>query len=119
MDRDSYRVRSLILVLVGSVVFLTTVQCTRRLAAITSRAPAVATIHFSPAVHTPEEVSDKGFDISRDANHQSRVVTEAALTLPQPAPVADLEIDVSPLRQLIHRRMSPSAPDDAFHSLPH
>jgi hypothetical protein len=119
VDRDSYRVRSLVLVLVGSVVFLTTVQCIRRFTPFASKTPVIAGVRLSTAAHTPEEVSDKGFDISRDANNQSRELpTEPEQSPVQYALAEDAEIGISPLRQLLHRRISPSSPDDAFHFLP-
>jgi hypothetical protein len=113
---DRRRLFPLLLVLVGALVALTTIQCLSPLALAASRIPSVDSIHYTPALHAREEVGDKGVDISLDAGRdwaQSRA--EPALASPGPTVVDDIEIEVSPRRQLLHRRVSPSSPDDGFH----
>jgi hypothetical protein len=82
-----------------------------------SEVPALARINRTPGIHTREEVADKGIDISRDAGHErAQVLPEVASASCPPQLPDDVEIEVSPRHRLLHRRVSPSSPDDGFHS---
>jgi hypothetical protein len=114
--RPEYRVRPLLLLLAVSVALLTTVQCLTPLARAASRIPTLVNLRYESAPHTREEVGDKGIDLTRDAR---RECTHAPATEPPPAFsraefVVDAEVEVTPPRQILHRRISPSSPDDAF-----
>jgi hypothetical protein len=114
--RPEYRVRPLLLLLAASVALLTTVQCLAPFARTASRIPTLVNLRYESAPHTREEVGDKGIDLTTDARRES---TQAPATELTPAFhrtefVDDAEVAVSPPRQILHRRISPSSPDDAF-----
>jgi hypothetical protein len=104
----------LLLLLAGCIVLMGPVQRVSLLN-VSLKLPVLAGAHCSPRVLTREEVSDKGLDFSTDAR------CECARSIPETAPPLDksvfddAEVEVSPLRRLLHRRISPAAPDDAFH----
>jgi len=84
--------------------------------ATSSRLPALASFNYASATHTREEVADKGIDFSGDAGRECpRSVEEPARLVLATEFTDDAEVEVSPLRRLMHRRISPSSPDDAFH----
>jgi hypothetical protein len=82
---------------------------------VSLKLPVVAGAHYSQKVLTREEVSDDGIDFSTDARREcAQLIPETAH--PRDKSVFDdAEVEVSPLRRLLHRRISPAAPDDAFH----
>ena len=105
----------LLLLLVGCIVLLGPIQCLARLA-VSSRLPALAAVHYTQPTHTREEVSDRSADFSSDARRESTPLSEES-EAPSRAPAFadDAEAEVAPPRVLLHRRISPAAPDDAFH----
>lgn len=117
MVPNGHRVRPLLLLLAASVALLTTVQCLSLFASANPEMPAFAALRYSPAIHTREEVSERGVDVSTDAHRKyASVVVESAATADQAEFVEGADAEVSPLRRTLHRRVSPSSPDDAFPS---
>jgi hypothetical protein len=110
------RSTSLLLLLSFAVILFGPIQ---RLSLIStaSQFAVLAGVHNSRVTYTREEVPDKGIDLSTDARREGAKssILESMRSSHQCAFVDDAEVEVSPLRRLVHRRISPSAPDDAFH----
>ncbi len=107
--------RPLLLSLAGSVALLTTIQCLALVASNPPRVPSYVGLHYSQAIHTREEVGDSGVDLSIDACREwapSSANADQKLSLPNA--LDDVEVDVVPLRQLLHRRVSPASSDDSL-----
>jgi hypothetical protein len=97
-------------------VFLTSIQCWTPLARAVSDASSVATPNRAPAIHTREEVGDKRIDVSRDTASQRVERTPEANTVSHPPQLREeVEVKASPPDRILHRRVSPSSSDDAFH----
>lgn len=116
--RPEFRVRPLLLLLAASVGFLTTVQCTRLFALPVSRDLSLENVSYAPTPHTREEVGDRGIDFSVDARSE---YMRPSMTEPVPVSntstlVADVELASIPSLRILHRRIAPSSPDDAFPS---
>ncbi|HLX38276.1 MAG TPA: hypothetical protein VKR29_10765 [Candidatus Binataceae bacterium] len=79
-------------------------------------ASAIATPNRAPVIHTREEVGDKGVDLSHDrADQRTRILSEVEPAPHPPLISEDVEAEVSPPHLILHRRVSPSSADDAFH----
>jgi len=106
---------SLLLLLCCAVVLLGPVQCLSRIA-VSSRLPSLAGVHDLQTTHTREEVSDRQIDFSRDAQRESAQATEPDEIQFHPHVIVDdAEVEIVPMRRLLHRQVAPPSPDDAFH----
>ena len=117
MGLPRYRVRPLPLLLAAAVALLTTVQCLTLFASAASRIPILASARAAAFIHTREEVGDRGIDVSADAHRECAPVPVEALATAAPSLdcVDDVEVDLSSPRRWLHRRISPTSPDDAFY----
>lgn len=105
----------ILLFLAGCIILLGPVQRLSPLA-ISSRLPTLASTQYAQATYTREEVGDKGIDFSVDGRHECAQSIEEPTRLTLASSFADdIGVEVSPLRLLMHRRISPASPDDAFH----
>jgi hypothetical protein len=116
--RPDSRVRPLLVLLATSVALLTTVQCAPLFAMMASRIPSLENVSYAPAPHTREEVGDRGVDLSVDACSECTrpSITEAAPASIRSEFVDEVAAEVTPPLRILHRRVSPSSPDDAFPS---
>jgi hypothetical protein len=106
---------SLLLLLSCALVLLGPIQCLSRIA-VSSRLPSFAGVHDLQTTHTREEVCDRQVDFSRDAQQESAQATEPDEMQSRPRPMLDdPEVEIVPMRRLLHRQVAPSSPDDAFH----
>ena len=106
---------SLLLLLSCAIVLLGPIQCLSRIA-VSSRLPSLAGVHDLPTTHTREEVSDRPVDFSRDAQRESAQATEPnEMQSHAHVMVEAPEVEIVPMRLLLHRQVAPPAPDDAFH----
>jgi hypothetical protein len=116
--RPEFRVRPLLLLLAASVALLTTIQSTRVFALTVSRDLSLENVSYAPNPHTREEVGDRGIDFSVDARSECTrpSITE---TVPVSNPstfVVDVDLTSISALRILHRRVAPSSPDDAFPS---
>jgi hypothetical protein len=116
--RPDSRVRPLLVLLAASVALLTTVQCVPLFAIVASRIPSLENVSYAPAPHTREEVGDRGVDLSVDARSEC---TRLSIIESAPASIRSEFVDavaaeVTPPLRILHRRVFPSSPDDAFPS---
>jgi len=117
MNADRDQTRILPLLLTACFVLLTTVQLVRPYRAPTDDVAGLAGPSNSLRTHTREEVGAKAIDLSSSARHGSRLpLRELERQARMPEFADDAEVDVPPMRQLIHRRVAPSSPDDGFPS---
>jgi hypothetical protein len=116
--RPDSRVRPLLLLLAASVALLTTVQCAPLFAMVASRIPTLESVSYAPAPHTREEVGDPGVDLSVDGRSECTrpSIAESAATPIRSEFVNEVEAAVIPPLRILHRRVSPAPPDDAFPS---
>ena len=107
--------RPSLLLLVGSFVVLTAIQCTSPFAAIASGAPGVGNLYVRLIGPTKEEVAGSGIDISLDAKRSCEVVlAEYEQSSPPSRESEEAEVEAPRIRSLIHRRILPPSPDDGF-----
>ena len=105
-----------LLLLSACIALLGPIQCLSIIGTVSSRMPSVANVHYSPTSRTREEVADKSIDLSLDARQESEPWSvEVAQPSREPMPRHDADVEPAPLRRLIHRKISPSSSDDAFH----
>lgn len=118
MYRDGFSAQALRLMLAASVVFLTSFQSVSAFATVGSRLPSLASLCYASTPHTREEVGDRGVDLSVKANRAPAQRSSESLTsFQRPRLGEDIEVEVSPPSRTLHRRISPSSPDDAFSSV--
>ena len=107
--------RSFLLLVVGSFLFLTAIQCTSPFAAIASAAPGIGNLYVLVVAPTKEEVAGSAIDISLDANRSWEVVQAECGPPPQPSwELHELKAEPPTNRRLLHRRILPSSPDDGL-----
>ncbi len=108
------RVTPLSVFLACSVILLSTVQSLAPLTTTITKIPEYAGAHYAQALHTREEVGGGAIDFSIDATRGCSRASSNVERFAPPAVPSDLEVEVAPMRRTLHRRVSPSSPDDAF-----
>jgi hypothetical protein len=109
--------RRISFLLVASLLVLTLLQCSRPFAGICAQA-LITSSRLTVRTHTKEEVASRVIDIAGVAQRERKdCAIDSELTPPHFDPAMALEIEVSFVRRVLHRRSAPPSSDDAFLSL--
>jgi hypothetical protein len=107
--------RPSLLLLVGSFLALTAMQCTSSFAAFASGTPGIGNIYVRLIAPTKEEVAGSGIDVSLDAKRSCETLLKESVAPPRVCrEPEEAQLEASPILRLLRRRILPASPDDGF-----